>query len=78
MSGVLFYRGEIFTIDAYKKEIRNELARIRNLTSLSSPWVKKTKNDKIWLCGSVDKIKGIGKQGEAKMSEMNIHTIVDL
>ena len=27
-----------FTIDPYKKEILNELARIRKLTSSSSPW----------------------------------------
>ena len=40
---------KIFTIDAYKKEILNELSRIRNLTSSSSPWVGK-KTDKIWLC----------------------------
>ena len=32
-----------FTIDPYKKEILNELARIRKLTSLSSPWVEKLK-----------------------------------
>ena len=30
---------KIVTIDAYKKEILNEFARIRNLTSLLSPWV---------------------------------------
>ena len=38
---------KIVTIDAYKEEIRNELARIRKLTSLSSPWVGKIKTDKI-------------------------------
>ena len=68
---------KIFTIDAYKKEILNEFARIRKLTSLSSPWVKKIKTDKIWLCESVGKLKGIGKQGELKMNEINIHTIAD-
>ena len=31
----------IFTIDSYKKEILNEFARIRKLTSSSSPWVEK-------------------------------------
>ena len=62
----------------YKKEIRNELGIIRKLTSSLSPWVKKTKTDKIWLCESVGKLKGIGKQGEVKMNEMNIHTIADL
>ena len=45
---------------------------------MSSPWVKKIKTDKIWLCESVGKIKGIGKQGEVNMNETNIHTISDL
>ena len=36
------------------------------LTSLSSPWVKKIKTDKIWLYESVGKLKGIGNQGEVK------------
>ena len=67
-----------FTVDAYKKEIQNEFARIRKLTSLSSPWVKKIKTDKIWICEYVGKLKGIGNQGEVKMNEMNIHTIADL
>ena len=36
------------------------------------------KTDKIWLCESVGKPKGIGKQREEKMNEMHIHTIADL
>ena len=61
---VFKYTGkEIFTIDAYKKEIRNEFSRIRKLTLSSLPWVGKIKTDKIWLCESVGKLKGIGKQG---------------
>ena len=56
----------------------NKFARIRKLTSSSSPWVEKIKTDKIWICESVGKTKGIGKQGEVKMNEMNIHTISDL
>ena len=69
---------KLFTIDAYKKEILNEFARIRKLTLSSSPWAEKIKNDKIWLCESVGKLKVIGKQGEVKMNEINIHTIYDL
>ena len=69
---------KIFTIDAYKKEMRNKLERIRKLTSSSSPWVEKTKTDKIWICESVGKLKVIGKQGEVKTNEINIHTIADL
>ena len=53
-------------------------ARIKKLTSSSSPWAEKIKTDKIWLCESVGKLKGIGKQGEVKINEMNIHTIADL
>ena len=36
------------------------------------------KTDKIWLCESVGKLKGIRKQGEVKINEMNVHTIDDL
>ena len=34
---------KIATIDAYKKEMRNKLERIRKLASSSSPWVEKLK-----------------------------------
>ena len=44
---------KIVTIHAYKKETRNELERIRKLTSSLSPWVEKIKTDKMWLCDSV-------------------------
>ena len=69
---------KMVTIDAYKKEIMNECARIRKLASSSSPWVKKIKTDKISLCESVVKLKEIEKQGEVKMNEINIHTIANL
>ena len=65
-------------VNAYKKEILNEFERIRKLTSSLSPWVKKNKTDKIWICESVSKLKGIGKQGEVKMNEINIHIISNL
>ena len=39
---------------------------------------QKIKTDKIWLCESVIKLKEIGKQGEVKMNEINIHTIAGL
>ena len=68
---------KIVTIDAYKKEILNEFAIMRNLTSWLSPWLKKIKTDNIWLCESVGKLKGIVKQGEVKMNEINVHTITD-
>ena len=68
---------KIVTIDAYKKEMRNELEIIRKLTLSSSPWVEKIKTDKIWLCEYVGKIKGRGKQREIEMNEINVHTIAD-
>ena len=42
---------KIITIDACKKEILNEFARIRKLTSSSSPWVKIFKLTRD-MCGS--------------------------
>ena len=69
---------KFFIIYSYKKSIQNELAITRNLTLSSSIWVKNMKIDKIWLCESVGKLKGIGKHEETKMNEMNIHTIADL
>ena len=56
----------------------NKFAIIRKLTSSSSPWVEKIKTDNIWICESVCKLKGIGKQGEVKINEINIHTIAGL
>ena len=38
----------------------------------------KMKTEKGWLCESVGKLKGTGKQGEEKTNEMNIYTIADL
>ena len=52
--------------------------REQALNTSTSPWVKKSKNDKIWLCGSVGKLKGIGKQGEVKMNEINVHSIANI
>ena len=39
---------------------------------------QKIKTDKILFCESLGKIKGMGKHGEVKMNEINIHTISDL
>ena len=69
----------LVTTYACKKEILNWFARIRKLTSSSSPWVEKIKPDKIWLCESVGKlIGGKGMQGEVKIDEINIQIIADL
>ena len=40
--------------------------------------VDKIKTDKIRLCESLGKFEGLGKRGEEKMNEMNIHTIAHL
>ena len=66
------------TIDAYKKEIQKYFARVRKLTSLLSQWIKTTKIDKLWLCESVGKLKGVGQLEKSKMNELSIHTIADL
>ena len=73
-----YTENKIVTIDAYKREILNEFSRIRKLTLSSSPWVKNNKTDKIWLCESVGKPRGIVKQGEVKINEININTIANL
>ena len=57
--------------------MRNGLERIRKLNPSSSPWVEKIKTDKIWLCESVGKLKGIGNQGEVKINDINVHTIAN-
>ena len=36
------------------------------------------KTDKVWLCESLGKLKGVGKQAKAKMNELSIHRISDL
>ena len=61
--GVKLYRGKIVTVHAYKKEILNEFVRIMKLTLSSSPWARKSKTEKIWICEYVGKLKGTGKQG---------------
>ena len=66
------------TIDAYKKEIQKEFARVQKLTSSSSQWIEKIKTDKVWLYESVGKLKGVGQQAKVKINELSIHTISDL
>ena len=47
---VFEYSGEnIVTIDAYKKEIQKEFARLRNLTSSLSQWIENKKRQGIAL-----------------------------
>ena len=60
-----------------RKTLHQQLEMIWNITLPSSPWVEKTKTDKIWLYKSVGKLKGKVKQGEAKMNQMKIHTSAD-
>ena len=39
---------------------------------------KKTNTDKVWLCESVGKLKGVGHQAKTKMNELSIHKIPDI
>ena len=39
---------------------------------------KKTKTEKVWICESVFKLKGVGQQAKSKMDELSIHKIADL
>ena len=39
---------------------------------------QKTKTDKVWLCESVGKLKGVGHKKKTKMKELSIHKIADL
>ena len=65
-------------MDAYKKKILKEFGRVRQLTSSFSQWIRKTNTDKIWICESVFKLKGVGHLAIAKMNELRIQTIADL
>ena len=39
---------------------------------------QKEKKDKVWLCESVGKLKGVGQKSKAKTNELSIHIIADL
>ena len=39
---------------------------------------QKTKTEKVWLCESIGKLKGVGQQAKAKTNELIIHIIADL
>ena len=78
MSSFDYTNKKIVTIGAYKKEILKEFARVRQLTFSSLQWIKRTTTDKVWLCESVGKLKGVGHLEIAKMNELRIHTIADL
>ena len=43
-----------------------------------SQWTKKTRTDKVWICDSVGKLKGVGHQAKETMNDLSIHTIADL
>ena len=51
---------------------------MRQLTSSSPQWIKKTNTDKVWLFESVGKLKGVGQMAISKMNDLRIHTIADL
>ena len=39
---------------------------------------RRNKIDKVWLCESVGKLKGVGKQAKSKMNELSINIIAYL
>ena len=39
---------------------------------------KKIETDKVWICESAGKVKGVGQQEKAKTNKLSIHTIADL
>ena len=65
------------TIYVHQNKYRKNFARFQKLTSSSSKWAEK-KTEKVWICESVGKLKGVGQQEKAKMNELIIHTIADL
>ena len=66
------------TIGVYKKEIIKKIARVQYLTLSLSQWILKTNTDKIWLCESVGKLKGVVHLATATMNELRIHMIAYL
>ena len=75
----MFYYIEkkIVTIDTYKKRNHEQICKNKEAYFVFVTMGRKIKTDKIWLCGSVGKLKGIGNQGEVKMNEINVHTIAN-
>ena len=67
-------RGKVLTSEAM---VDHAQQRVRQLTSSSSQWIKRTTTDKVWLCESVGKLKGVGKLAISKINELRIHTIAD-
>ena len=60
-----------------RKEYRKNLQDFKSLLHHSHNGTGGDK-DKLQLCESVGKIKGLGKQAKEKMNELSIHTIADL
>ena len=65
---VFEYTGKkIVVIYAYKKEIMKVFKRVRQLTSSSPQWIKKTNTDKVWLYESIGKLKGVGHPHDSNL-----------
>ena len=59
-----------------KNKYINNYQRFKKLLHHFNNGIKK-KTDKVWLCESIGKIKGVGKQAKAKINELIINTIYD-
>ena len=78
LSGVWLCRTKHCHGRCLKKINHKWICKNKEAYSVVVTMAQKIKTDKIWLCESIGKLKGIGKQVEVKMNEINIHTIADL
>ena len=75
---VFDYTGvNIVTIDVNKNKYKNNLQEFESLLRHRHNGSNK-KTDKVWLCESVGKLKGVGHQAKTKMNELSIHKIPDI
>ena len=61
-----------------KKKHRKNLQKLEILIHNCHNGSRKQRTDKVWLCESVGKLKGVVQQAKAKIDELSIHTISDL
>ena len=78
MSGVRLYRKENCHDRCLQKINPKLILKNKKAYFVVVAMGRKIKTDKIWICESMGKLKGIGNQEEVKMNEIKIHTIYDL
>ena len=60
-----------------RKKFRNNFLEFESLPRHRHNGTPK-KTDKVWICESKGKLKGVGHQAKTKIYELSIHTIADL